>query len=175
MVNIEQKIFQFYSELHDSDPVIRKRVSIQLQNLDKDGLRVLIEHLQSSLGDVRCDASTLLCIVDAQKYMPFILPLLTDPLDYVRWHIAGLLHDNVDERAIAPLIDRLLQDPDSGVRYNACWALCAIGDARAIPALNHASLHDSGTDYEGRTIRDLAAEAVCEIINRGSKSAQPSD
>jgi HEAT repeat protein len=108
-------------------------------------------------------------LLDAEKYIPAIINLLNDPLDYVRWDISGLLHDFGDQRVIKPLINVILNDPDSDVRHNACYALSAIGDSNAISALRHVVENDKGTDYEGRSVSDMAAEALRNILERINK------
>jgi hypothetical protein len=45
-------------------------------------------------------------------------------------------------------------------------ALERCGDRSAIPDLRRAAKSDRGTDYEGRTIRDAARQAIKRITER---------
>jgi len=159
-------ILHVLSKLHDKDMAIRASVAKDVKELDADGEQTLLSFLQSSNGEQKCDAAFALCLLDADKYIPAIINLLFDPLEYVRWDIAGLLHDFGDYRAVEPLITVVLNDSDSDVRHNACYALSAIGDSRALPALRYAVENDSGADYEGRPVSEIAAEAIINIQKR---------
>lgn len=159
-------LLHILSKLHDKDTAIRASVANDVNELDADGEQTLLSFLQSSDGEQKCDAAFALCLLDADKYIPAIVNLLFDPLGYIRWDIAGLLHDFGDYRAVEPLITVVLNDRDSDVRHNACYALSAIGDSRALPALRYAVENDSGADYEGRLVSEIAAEAIINIKQR---------
>lgn len=159
-------ILHIFSKLHDKDMAVRASVAKDVNELDTNGKETLLSFLQSSNGEQKCDAAFALCLFDADKYIPAIINLLYDPVEYVRGDIAGLIHDFGDYRAVEHLITVVLNDRDSDVRHNACYALSAIGDSRALPALRYAVENDSGTDYEGRPVSEIAAEAIINIQNR---------
>jgi hypothetical protein len=163
--NVQYSV-QFLRSLHIEDENTRLQVVEKIRGLNKEEVDILVNQLRNSDGEVRCDAATALLIIDNHKYMESILPLLEDPLDYVRWDVAGLLHDFGDEAAIESLIKVILKDTDDDVRHNACFALSAIGDARALPALRHVLVNDKGEDYEGRRVSDMAKEAIESILSR---------
>ena len=71
-----------------------------------------------------------------------------------------------DSRAIAKLCNILLEDSDPDMRYTAAESLAEIGDSTAIAALEYAQANDSGTDYEGFPIADMAGEALQRIRSR---------
>jgi HEAT repeat protein len=84
------------------------------------------------------------------------------------WQIAycrelSRFHDSL---AIAKLCNILLEDADPDMRYVAAESLAEIGDSTAIAALEHAQEHDTGTDYEGFPIADIAGEALQKIRSR---------
>jgi HEAT repeat protein len=161
-----QDVIQLLRSLHTEDENTRLQVVEKIRALNEEEVDILINQLRNFDGEIRCDAATALLIIDNHKYMESILPLLEDPLGYVRWDVAGLLHDFGDEAAIESLIKVILNDPDEGVRHNACFALSAIGDARALPALRHVLVNDKGEDYEGRRVSDMAKEAIESILSR---------
>jgi HEAT repeat protein len=67
---------------------------------------------------------------------------------------------------VLPLAQVLLEDPEPDVRCVAAEALWAVGDERAIPALLYASTHDTGKDYEDRSIANATRNAVLAIQHR---------
>lgn len=73
-----------------------------------------------------------------------------------------------DRRAIAKLCDVLLHDSDPDVRYVAAESLAIIGDHTAIEALERATAHDTGKDYEGFRVADMARQALEQIHARSS-------
>ena len=68
--------------------------------------------------------------------------------------------------ALSRLLRCLREDPSGPVRYSAVDALERCGDLSVIPALRQAAENDSGTDYEGRPIRDKALKAIERITER---------
>lgn len=81
-----------------------------------------------------------------------------------RWGAAEALGRMEDKRAVEALIP-LLGDPDWRVRLKSAWALGRIGDARAAPHLNRLSRDES------EAVRDIAKEAVQEILKRRYRDA----
>lgn len=161
-----QYVIYLLRGLHAEDENTRLQVVEKIRGLNKEEVDILINQLRHFDGEIRCDAATALLIIDNHKHMESILPLLEDPLGYVRWDVAGLLHDFGDRAAIESLIKVILNDPDDDVRHNACFALSAIGDARALPALRYILANDKGEDYEGRRVSDMAREAIDSILSR---------
>jgi hypothetical protein len=75
-----------------------------------------------------------------------------------------------DPRAIRALCTALVSDEDGDVRFAAAAGLRRIGDESALPVLDHAAWHDTGTDWEGRIIAELAWKAAQRI--RGEPGAR---
>lgn len=75
-----------------------------------------------------------------------------------------------DSRAIRALCDALVSDEDGEVRFAAASGLKQVGDASALPALDHAVWHDIGTDWEGRIIAVLAWKVAQQL--RGEPDAR---
>lgn len=103
--------------------------------------------------------------IDAQQGLPLVLPLLEDKNSDIRIHICGLLSQFGDERAIPYRIE-MLNDEDPNVRYTTTFALGKIGSKEVISILQSVKQNDTGTDYEGRPIGDMASRAIQNIISR---------
>ena len=119
------------------------------------------------------DAKVRFHAVDAIPYLVpndvvinLLLPYLNDPIPELRWTLCELFHSYRDSRVVLPLAELLQNDIDPDVRVVAAEALFAVGDERAIPALTYATEHDTGKDYEDRTVADAARNAIVAIENR---------
>ena len=71
-----------------------------------------------------------------------------------------------DPRAITKLCKVLLENVDADVRYVAAESLSEIGDSTAVTALEHAQQNDTGKDFEGFAIADIARQALLRIKDR---------
>lgn len=79
---------------------------------------------------------------------------------------------NYSEQCVVDTLATLLkEDTDPDLRYVAARALANNGDASALAALTHAVQHDTGTDYEGRPIASVAAQAIEAIRTRTTNLA----
>jgi HEAT repeat protein len=85
-----------------------------------------------------------------------------------RWGAAEALGKMEDPRAVEALIP-LLGDPDWRVRLKAAWALGRIGDARAAPHLQRLARDES------EAVRDMAKEAVQELLKQRFRDASPGE
>jgi HEAT repeat protein len=122
--------------------------------------------------EVRYRAANAMASIDPYSCPKLLLPFLNDPDYHIRMEVCGriynygyIYHENFDE-AILPLTGILRHDAEVSVRLIAAHALRVLGDKRAIPALQWAQEHDDGEDWEGRSVRDAAVEAMEEILGR---------
>ena len=122
---------------------------------------------------LRSAAGEASLMIGGSESVESVLVLLNDSDRDVRWNVCGLLHDFGDGRACEPLTSILQNDPDAEIRLIAAWALEEVGDETALPALQQAVDSDTGTDREGRYIRDAAAEAITAILGRKKNPAGP--
>lgn len=145
----------------------RDKVVMALKALDREStIGVLASMLNSPDAELRCDAAEALLRIDSSQTIGLVLPLLTDPDKVVRWNTCGLMHDFGDKRALQMLAKVLLSDPEGDVRHIAAYALGEIGDISVLPALRRAVEVDDGTDYRGDPVRDVATEAIENILTR---------
>ncbi len=162
-----RRVTSLLAELHRFEPGAREQAIATLNALDRGAvIRELVSLLNSRDLELHCDAAESLLRIDSDQTIDLILPLLADPESTVRWATCGMLHDFGDQRVIPWLVPVLLNDPEADVRLMAAYALSAIGDHSALPALRQASQLDDGEDYEGRRVRDAAAEAIENIVAR---------
>lgn len=85
-----------------------------------------------------------------------------------------LAHDDIDDRyaacrilamiegpdSLSRLLHRAQTDPSELVRYVAIDGIERVGDASVIPILQHIAETDTGCDYEGRPIREIALKVI---------------
>jgi HEAT repeat protein len=162
-----ERVATLLGGLHCVDRGERDEAVTALKTLDREAvLRVLGTMLKSPDVELRCDAAEASLRIDPGQTLSLVLPLLTDPNKIVRREVCGLFHDFGDKRALPALVKILLTDPEGDVRHIAAYALGEIGDSSVLPALLQAVELDGGTDHEGRPIRDMAAEAIDEILSR---------
>jgi HEAT repeat protein len=162
-----ERVATLLGGLHCVDRGERNEAVRALKALDREAvLRVLGTMLKNPDLELRCDAAEALLRIDSKQTLNLILPLLTDSNRIVRREVCGLLHDFGDKRALPSLVKLLLTDPEGDVRHIAAYALGEIGDSSVLPALRQAVELDDGADHEGRPIRDMAAEAIDEILAR---------
>jgi hypothetical protein len=74
-----------------------------------------------------------------------------------------------DRRAMAKLCNILLEDPEPDLRYVAAESLAEMGDTTAIAALEYAQHNDTGCDFEGFPIAEMAGQAIQKIRERLNK------
>lgn len=65
-----------------------------------------------------------------------------------------------DPRAIGALCEALATDEDGDVRFSAARGLQKVGDASALPVLDHTVWHDTGANWEGWTVAGAAWKAA---------------
>lgn len=107
--------------------------------------------------------------LDSAAGSAMLLPFFDSADAEVRYHLSGLAGDYGDAQLVEPLIRVLQTDSVPENRHLAAFSLGKLGDKRAIPALEHARLHDKGEDFEGRTVASAATEAL-ERITGGADS-----
>lgn len=74
-----------------------------------------------------------------------------------------------DHRIVDKLTQILLGDDDENIRFIAAETLGKVGDRTAIEALNYASTHDLGEDFEGFTIAEEARKSLELILLRNGE------
>ena len=120
--------------------------------------------LTSDDSDLRCCGAEMLMRIDRFRALPLLLQLLQDKESGVRWFICGIVHDFGDIRALPDITQLLRSDPAEEVRLLAAHTLRRIGDLDEIATLLWTTQHDTGTDWEGRSIAFGALEAILDIL-----------
>lgn len=157
------ELSQTIEDLHSADPERIDLATNRLRSMDHaTTIKQITRVLHHSDPKNRCRAMELLLLIDASETLELVLPLLNDPIDFVRYNLLLTLCDTSsrDRRLVDPLIHALAQDANADVRSMAAFLLGAIGDEKAIPALQLAISQDFSIDYEGETVSRLAAKAL---------------
>jgi HEAT repeat protein len=136
----------------------------ELSSIPRDEAIVLLDELAvEPNGAFRCRAIDGMAKLSPERAEAIAIQLLGDSEWFVRANAIDVL-SQLGGRAAAPLIARLLStDPDDGVRSWAAFALGVLGDASVLPILVTAAEKDTGTDHEGRPIREIAVESMERI------------
>lgn len=140
-----------------------------LRNIDDPRSQFLISEITPLLNhvnpEIRCDSIELLLLISPSKTIDLVLPLLADPVDFVRNCVCQELefHEYYDKKVVEPLINSLLHDPFNDVRYKAAVLLGKIGDNKARQALEWVYKNDNGENYEGDSISARAKWALDEL------------
>lgn len=122
---------------------------------DERAISGLIDQLRDRDGLKRQAARHQL--VDAGPVaVPALIPLLSDPVEYVRWEAAKTLTELPDPRAAEPLTG-LLRDVDS-IRWLAGTALANIGIASFVPVVRALLAHP-----DSPRVRDTSARVLREL------------
>jgi HEAT repeat protein len=125
---------------------------------------LLIPMLKDEDPEARCTASKAILLVDAERGIPLVLPLLGDPDECVRVRACDLLGLLGDARVVDPLVAVLQSDEDPQVRGYAALGLGRLGGPVVIPALLATMADDHEADILGHTPSRSAAMALDDIL-----------
>ena len=126
---LETKIYERYKR--------KEEASVSAKTLSK--IKQLIADFRNIDGAVRREARQTLVFI-GKPAVDFLIPLLKDLDDDVRWEAAKALVEIADPRAASDLVD-LLMDHNFGVRWLAAEALIAIGREALKPLLERLTEH----------------------------------
>src|SRR5207249_4024842 len=129
----------------------------ELSSIPKaEAIRLLEQLALESDGAFRSRAIDGMAKISPERAEGLSISHLNDPEWFVRVNAIHVLWQ-LGSRTAAPLIARLLAtDPDEVVRSWAALSLADLGDALVLPVLMTAAEEDTGTDHEGRPIRETA-------------------
>jgi hypothetical protein len=113
--------------------------------------------------DYRCRALIGMTSISPESAEALALRLLGDAHHAVRWYACETLGELGSRSAIAPIAQLLATDPSGSVRHQAAFWLGEIGDESVLDVLIAAAERDTGTDHEGRPMRDTATKAIRKI------------
>jgi len=154
----------------DDPPVARElkvRVVEELRAGKEAEVSVALENgLRDADPEFRCTVAWVFLVYDFLAALPHVGKLLLhDQDDGVQGYICQILGGSKRREAVPLLIEALKTNPDGTDRVNAAWGLGNIGDPAALPALQKATQMDDGVDYEGRPVKEIAAEAIRRITS----------
>jgi hypothetical protein len=149
-----------------------KTALVELSSLPRNEAMPLLGQLALEAEyELRCRALAGMSQVMPERGESLAIQLLGDPEPLVRVEAIDTLR-KLGSRPAVPIIAGLLEsDLDSLVRSWAAFSLGELGDATVIPVLMAAVEKDTGTDHEGRPIRETAIGSINAIQTRfpGSK------
>jgi HEAT repeat protein len=70
------------------------------------------------------------------------------------------------KKAIAKLEEIVMNDPDADVRFTVIESLELLANPSSIRSLEYVSQHDTGEDYEGRSLAERARNAISKLQNQ---------
>lgn len=160
-------ITRLLSSLRTDDPPVDPRVAAHvIKELRSERREIVLDALAQAIQDpdpdYRCEIANVFLEYDYGLAINHVASLLHN-CDDARIYICQRLGSIGRSEAVPLLGDVLLHDADADNRWWAAWALGSIGNESAIPALKHVIEHDAGTDFEGRTIREIAIKALRRI------------
>jgi len=163
------EVIEILSELQSANVEMINNAISKLKSLKTKADREILNALNHKDSEIRSQAVELLLILDPDNYFDRILPLMEDPVDFVRLNLLNciVLSKFYDPRIVGPVIKVLMKDPDVDVRALAAAILGNTGDPSAIPALKWATDHDFDKDYEGVTVSHIADKSI-EKINQAN-------
>jgi len=104
--------------------------------------------------------------LDALDKVDFLIDLFDNSNQEWRLVCCQNLSKFNDSRAVEKLCNIVLHDPSPDIRFCAAESLSIIGGPAAIAVLEKVKDSDTGIDYEGFKIADMAAKAIEKIRTR---------
>jgi HEAT repeat protein len=95
-----------------------------------------------------------------------VLPLLNDPVRYVRFAACEAVIFSNCNTAAASLMQLIRHDPEPRIRNIAAIALGKVGDPALVPELRNLAAIECGVDHENRSISQVILSASNEIDKR---------
>lgn len=148
-------------------PGINSTVTAALRAVNfHDLLPVLDKLTESADSEERYLATEGLFLVNRKVSLYWVVKLLADAESDNRCAAIRFLAEFKLARLAIHIASALQSDPDSRVRYLAAVTLGDVGDCDVLGVLRHAVAEDDGVDFEGRPIREAAAQAISDIEGR---------
>lgn len=124
----------------------------------------LIAELRSKDGVQRKRARNALVKI-GKSAVPFLIDLITDPEDHVRWEACKTLVSIKDPAAAVPLVVAL-SDESSEVRWLAAEALIAIKRKAVVPVLQTLEEHFDSSNVRQSAHHVLSVLAKQKLLNQ---------
>lgn len=162
--DIERLLSKLRTDDPPVEPDLEKRVVNELRTKDKaQVVAALIAGLRDPDAEFRCTIASVFLKFDFATAIQQVPVLFHDVDGGVQGFLCQELGAYRRREAVPHLIDVLRRDPEGSHRVTAAWGLGNIGDPAALPALTIAMQNDEGVDYEGRPVKEIAAEAIRRI------------
>ncbi|MEM9776759.1 MAG: HEAT repeat domain-containing protein [Chloroflexota bacterium] len=169
--NDAEHVLALMRELHAFSEFGEERAINALKNIDEDRLFAIFEELLENRRKSIPLISRTMQRINMDRSVDYLIHLSNDQDTNIRHRVCGLM-SNCEQLSLLTLgqvSDALivrLGDVDSNVRHVAVFALGKVGLNKAVEFLEYVANFDFGTDFEGRSIRDLARLAIDQISQR---------
>ncbi len=163
------ELISLLNNLHSGHVELFKSAVTRLRTMDPRTSELLINEIKPVLThpdpERRCDSIELLLLINTTGTIYFVLPLLNDPVDYVRNCVLQEIEFNgyYDRGIVSYMMNSLKADKNNDVRYRAATLLGKIRDPIARPVLEWAQANDHGENYEGDTVSARASWALSHL------------
>ncbi len=169
--NDTEHVLALMRELHAFSEFGEERAINALKNIDEDRLFAIFEELLENHRKSIPLISKTMQRIDMDRSMDYLVHLSNDKDSHIRHNVCGLMSncEQLSSLKIGQVSDALivrLGDVDSNVRHLAVFALGKVGLKKAVEFLEYVANFDFGTDFEGRSIRNLAQRAIDQISQR---------
>src|SRR5947209_438059 len=163
MANQDREIERLLELLRTDDPPIEhevlQRVKTELRAKDSSlAAAALVSGLKDADPDYRCTIASVFMDWNRTAAVVHVSAMVYDANADVRGFVCQELGAYRRREAVLALVHVLSNDDDATNRTWAAWGLGNIGDPAGLPALTKAMQTDDGADYEGRRVREIAAE-----------------
>lgn len=139
-----------------------------LNTLPVDSVVSILRDVYDNESDVYVRARAFSAIMSISKFdkVYFLMDILEKTPTTRHYNACYELRYFQDYRAMIKLCNILLINPDPNLRYIAAESLANFDDATVIQALETARDHDTGENFEGFPVSEMAEWALKKIHNR---------
>jgi HEAT repeat protein len=142
----------------------RNQAVAEMRAVGADVLFPVLTRMLMGDEESRCKACEAILLVDAERGLELVLPLLRDPDLGVRWFACKCVAGLGGARAVPALRTVLQSDEDAQVRGTAVRGLGWQGGPEVIPMLLEVMASDHEIDIHGHSPSHCAAMALDDIL-----------
>jgi hypothetical protein len=142
----------------------RKQAVAEMRAVGADLLFPLLIPMLTGDEESRCTACEAILLVDAERGLDLVLPLLRDPDLGARWFVCDCVAGLGGARAVPALLTVLQSDEDAQVRGTAARGLGWQGGPECIPPLLQPMASDHEIDIHGHSPSHCASMALDDIL-----------
>lgn len=168
LLQLFEKVFVYDVKYGDNV----RELKAATQSYPTDVVNKVIQDLVANTDDPKhiCELAAIYAFYDFNSATPYLLKLLTHPTSFVRTSAVCKLVQcrgtDLEPTAIEHLCAVLDHDNDGNTRAWAAAALGEIGNPISLSCLQKSVDTDTGIDIEGRSINEIAKNAIENVLSR---------